>query len=45
VVEIELAELYAMARRGAITDAKTLILVQTLMLEDRERREASLSNG
>ncbi len=34
VVEIPLPELYAMAKRGAITDAKTLIVVQRLMLED-----------
>jgi hypothetical protein len=33
VVEVELAEFYAMARRGEIADAKTLILAQTLMLE------------
>lgn len=32
VVEMPLAELYEMARRGAIEDAKTLILVQHLML-------------
>jgi GDP-mannose pyrophosphatase NudK len=34
VVEMPLAELYEMARRGAIEDAKTLILVQHLMLSD-----------
>ena len=45
VVEVKLAELYSMARRGAIEDAKTLILVQTLMLEEFERREAGLSAG
>ncbi len=36
VVEIPLPELFAMARRGAIEDAKTLILVQRLMIEDLE---------
>ena len=34
VVEIPLAELYERARRGEIDDAKTLILVQRLMIED-----------
>lgn len=33
VVEIPLEELFAMARRGAIEDAKTLVIVQRLMLE------------
>ena len=42
VVEVKLSDLYAMARRGAIEDAKTLILVQTLMLEEHERREPRL---
>jgi nudix-type nucleoside diphosphatase (YffH/AdpP family) len=36
VVELPLAELYDMARRGAIEDAKTLIIVQWLMLEELE---------
>lgn len=36
VVEMPLAELFGMARRGEITDAKTLILVQALMLEQCE---------
>jgi len=34
VVEIPLAELYRMARKGEIEDAKTLILVQRLMLDE-----------
>ena len=34
VVEVPLAELYDMARKGALEDAKTLIIVQRLMLED-----------
>jgi nudix-type nucleoside diphosphatase (YffH/AdpP family) len=34
VVEIPLAELYRMARDGRIPDAKTLIIVQRLMLEE-----------
>jgi GDP-mannose pyrophosphatase NudK len=33
VVELPLAELFAMARDGRLDDAKTLILVQALMLE------------
>jgi GDP-mannose pyrophosphatase NudK len=33
VVELPLQELYAMARRGEIEDAKTLVIVQRLMLE------------
>jgi len=33
VVEVQLAELYDMARRGTIEDAKTLVIVQRLMLE------------
>ena len=37
VVEVPLAELFDMARQGAIEDAKTLILVQRLMLEEAER--------
>jgi GDP-mannose pyrophosphatase NudK len=36
VVEVPIAELYEMARQGAIEDAKTLIIVQRLMLEERE---------
>jgi GDP-mannose pyrophosphatase NudK len=36
VVEVPIAELYDMARRGAIEDAKTLVIVQRLMLESRE---------
>ena len=34
IVEIPLPELYEMASRGAIEDAKTLVIVQRLMLED-----------
>jgi ADP-ribose pyrophosphatase len=34
VVEIPLAELFRMAREGRIPDAKTLIIVQRLMLEE-----------
>lgn len=34
VVEVPLAELFDMARKGAIEDAKTLILVQRLMLDE-----------
>ena len=37
VVELPLPELYAMARRGEIEDAKTLVIVQRLMLESAER--------
>jgi GDP-mannose pyrophosphatase NudK len=36
VVELPLAELFAMAREGRIDDAKTLILVQALMLEESD---------
>lgn len=36
VVEVPLATLYQMARNGAIEDAKTLIIVQRLMLEELE---------
>ena len=36
VVELPLAELFDMARRGAIEDAKTLVIVQRLMLEELE---------
>jgi GDP-mannose pyrophosphatase NudK len=34
VVEVPLAELYDMARKGEIEDAKTLVLVQHLMLDE-----------
>lgn len=34
VVEVPLAALFDMARKGAIEDAKTLIIVQRLMLDD-----------
>lgn len=34
VVEVPLSELYDMARQGAIQDAKTLIIVQRLMLDE-----------
>ncbi len=34
VVEVPLSKLYAMARSGDIQDAKTLIIVQRLMLEE-----------
>ena len=37
VVEVPLAELFDMARRGEIEDAKTLVIVQRLMLEDTEQ--------
>jgi nudix-type nucleoside diphosphatase (YffH/AdpP family) len=37
-VEVPLAELYDMARRGAIEDAKTLVIVQRLMLEELDPR-------
>jgi hypothetical protein len=33
VVEMPLSELFDMARKGKIEDAKTLIIVQRLMLE------------
>jgi nudix-type nucleoside diphosphatase (YffH/AdpP family) len=33
VVEVPLSELFAMARSGALEDAKTLVIVQRLMLE------------
>lgn len=36
VIEVALPELFAMARRGEIQDAKTLILVQRLMLEEMD---------
>jgi nudix-type nucleoside diphosphatase (YffH/AdpP family) len=36
VVEVPLAELFAMARNGRLEDAKTLVIVQRLMLEARE---------
>jgi nudix-type nucleoside diphosphatase (YffH/AdpP family) len=38
IVEVPLTELFEDARRGEIVDAKTLILVQQLMIEDLERR-------
>jgi GDP-mannose pyrophosphatase NudK len=37
VVEVPLAELFDMARNGALEDAKTLIIVQRLMIEELER--------
>ena len=37
VVEMPLAELYEMARNGAIEDAKTLVILQRLMLEEQEK--------
>jgi nudix-type nucleoside diphosphatase (YffH/AdpP family) len=37
-VEVPLAELYEMARRGEIEDAKTLVIVQRLMLEELDPR-------
>ncbi len=37
VVEVPLAELYEMARRGALEDAKTLVIVQRLMIESLEK--------
>ena len=40
VVEIPLTELYDKARRGEIEDAKTLILVQHLIIEELEARLA-----
>jgi nudix-type nucleoside diphosphatase (YffH/AdpP family) len=36
VVEVPLVELYAMARRGEVEDAKTLVIVQRLMVEELE---------
>lgn len=36
VVEMPLAELYAMAESGALEDAKTLVIVQRLMLEEAQ---------
>jgi GDP-mannose pyrophosphatase NudK len=41
IVEVPLAELFDKARRGEIEDAKTLILVQHLMLEEADARHAS----
>ena len=38
VVEMPLVELFDMAMRGEIEDAKTLVLVQRLMLEERQAR-------
>jgi nudix-type nucleoside diphosphatase (YffH/AdpP family) len=38
VVELPLTELFESARRGEIGDAKTMILVQRLMIEELERR-------
>ena len=37
VVEVPLAELYDMARKGTLEDAKTLVIVQRLMLEQPNR--------
>jgi nudix-type nucleoside diphosphatase (YffH/AdpP family) len=39
IVELPLDELFAMARNGEIEDAKTLILLQRLMIEASERGE------
>ncbi len=39
VVEVPLPELYDMARSGALEDAKTLIIVQRLMLEELDGAE------
>ena len=41
VVEVPLEELFAMARRNALDDAKTLVIVQRLMLEEAEARQPS----
>jgi len=41
IVEVPLRELFEMARQGLIDDAKTLVLVQRLMLE--EHRVATIS--
>ena len=41
IVEVPLAELFDKARRGEIADAKTLILVQRLMLEDNDARQSA----
>jgi nudix-type nucleoside diphosphatase (YffH/AdpP family) len=38
VVEVPLPELFAMARSGALEDAKTLVIVQRLMIEEMEAR-------
>jgi hypothetical protein len=37
IVELPLTKLYAMAQRGEIEDAKTLIILQRLMLEVLEK--------
>lgn len=37
VIEMPLQELYAMAREGTLRDAKTLVIVQRLMLEEQGR--------
>ena len=37
VVEVPLAELFAMAKSGGLEDAKTLVIVQRLMIEAREK--------
>ena len=41
VVEVPLRELFAMARRGDIEDAKTLILVQRLLIEELEASQSA----
>ena len=41
VVDVPLRELFAMARRGDIEDAKTLILVQHLMIEELEASQSA----
>jgi nudix-type nucleoside diphosphatase (YffH/AdpP family) len=41
VVDVPLRELFAMASRGGIEDAKTLILVQHLMIEELEARQSA----
>lgn len=41
VVEVPLAELFAMARGGGIEDAKTLVLVQRLIMEELEARQSA----
>jgi nudix-type nucleoside diphosphatase (YffH/AdpP family) len=45
VVEVALPDLYAMARRGEIEDAKTLAIVQRLMIEELESRMPSTTSG
>ena len=45
VVEVPLPTLYEMAGRGEIEDAKTLIIVQRLMLEELVARTSERDQG